>query len=392
MPERETETIALRGALVCDGSAPPAPATLLLRGGSIAEVLQREQPLPSPSREADLEGLVLVPGLIDVHTHLLLGGGGFDDYDRELLRDSLPLRALRAAAHARLAVDHGFLTVRDVCTEGAGYADVALRDAISAGLCEGPRVVPSGPGIGITGGYVPQGFAPGTCVPSGCAIADSPEAGRREVRSQVLHGVEWIKVFADWPYPHPVSHEQRVFPTFTRPELEAIVDEARRRGRKVAAHATSDAGARQAIECGAASLEHMGDLSRETLDAAAEAGVVLVPTLSIVAAMAENPPADRSDRIRGRLDLTAAAFARALASGVRIACGTDIGCYPHARGSLSELRLMMELGMAPLVALRAATGEAADLLDLPERGRIAPGAAADLCAFDCRAEAISPPR
>jgi imidazolonepropionase-like amidohydrolase len=125
----------------------------------------------------------------------------------------------------------------------------------------------------------------------------------------------------------------------------------------------------------------MGELSAETLDAAAAAGVVLVPTLSIVAAMAENPPADRSDRIRGRLDLTAAAFARALASGVRIACGTDIGCYPHARGSLSELRLMVEMGMSPLAALCAATREAADLLDLPDRGRIAAGAAADLCAF-----------
>src|SRR5262249_30307461 len=154
----------------------------------------------------------------------------------------------------------------DVCTEGAGYADVALREAIAQGLIEGPRVLPSGPGIGITGGYLPQGFAPGVCVPSGCAIVDGPDAARREVRQQVSHGVAWIKVFADWFYTDPVTGESRELPTFPPPELHAVVDEARRRGVEVAAHATSDAGARHAIDAGVNSLEHLGPLSRQTLD------------------------------------------------------------------------------------------------------------------------------
>ncbi|HZX00660.1 MAG TPA: amidohydrolase family protein, partial [Bacilli bacterium] len=266
------ERLLLRGGLLCDGAAPPAPGALLLDEGLIAEVITGAAPASiEGARTIDLAGALLVPGLIDAHTHLI-SGGDMDAYDRELLKDSLPLRTLRAAANARLALDHGVLTMRDLCTEGAGYADVALRDAIRAGLSEGPRVVPAGPGLGITGGYLPGGYAPGVCVPAGCAIVDGPDAARREVRLQVSHGVEWIKVFADWTVDDPRTGEHRALPTFTRPELEAIVDEARRRGRSVAAHVTSDEGAREAIACGVASIEHMGDLSRETLDAAAAAG------------------------------------------------------------------------------------------------------------------------
>lgn len=397
-PPPAAERLLLRGALLCDGAAPPAPGALLLDGGHIAEVIAGAAP-PSieGARALDLPRALVVPGLIDAHTHLL-SGGAMDDYERELLKDSLPLRTLRAAAHARLALDHGVLTMRDVCTEGAAYADVALRDAIHAGLCEGPRVIPSGPGIGVTGGYLPMGFAPGVCVPSGCAIVDSPDAARREVRLQVSHGVAWIKVFADWTVVDPRTGERRAAPTFTRAELEAITDEARRSGRCVAAHVTSDEGARQAIACGAASLEHMGDLTRETLDAAAAAGVTLVPTFSVMAHAIATAPEGRRDAMKRRFDVSAAAFAQALAAGVRVACGTDIGCFPHAQGSLGELALMMDLGMRPLDALRAATGDAAALLGLPWLGRLAAGAAADLAVFalpegepDLRAALAAPP-
>lgn len=374
--------LLLHGGLICDGAAPPAPAALLLEGGAIREVIPGgAAPAIEGARAIDLADALLVPGLIDAHTHLLLGGGGLDTYERELLKDSLPLRALRAAANARLALDHGVLTMRDVCTEGAGYADVALRDAIAAGYCEGPRVIPSGPGIGITGGYLPMGFAPGVCVPSGCAIVDGADAARREVRAQVSHGAEWIKVFADWSTRDPRTSEPRTLPTFTRPELQAITDEARRRGRWVAAHATSDAGAREAIACGVASIEHLGDLSRETLDAAAEAGVAIVPTLAVTDHALTSAPEDRRDSVKRRIEATAGAFERALAAGVRLVCGTDIGCYPHEKGSLIELGLMMDLGMSPLAALRAATGDAAALLGLPSIGRIAAGVTADLAVF-----------
>jgi imidazolonepropionase-like amidohydrolase len=274
------ESLVLKGGIVCDGRAPPARATIVVEHARIAAVLPPDAPPPPEARVIDLEGRLVVPGLIDAHTHLLIAD--VSGYEKELLKDGLPLRTLRATAHARMALRHGFLTVRDVCTEGAGYADVALREAIAQGLHEGPRIVPSGPGIGITGGYLPQGFAPGVCVPSGCAIVDGADAARREVRQQVSHGVAWIKVFADWYYADASTGDSRELPTFTPPELHAIVDEARRRGIAVAAHVTSDAGARQAVEAGVASLEHLGPLARETLDLAAARGIALVPTLSVL--------------------------------------------------------------------------------------------------------------
>jgi imidazolonepropionase-like amidohydrolase len=380
-PEALERPLLLHGALLCDGSAPPAPGALLLEDGIIREVIPGgARPAIEGAHAVDLAGALIVPGLIDVHTHLL-SSGDVTAYERELLKDALPLRALRAAAHARSALDHGFLTLRDVCTEGASYADVALRDAIAEGVVEGPRVVPSGPGMAITGGYLPTGFAPGICVPSGCAIVDGPDAARREVRLQVSHGVAWIKVFADWPGLDAQTGERREFVTFTSAELEAITDEARRRGRLVAAHVTSDAGARQAVACRVASLEHMGDLSRETLDAAAAAGIVLVPTLSVLAHLEATAPEERRERAQRRVEITREAFGRALASGVTIACGTDIGCFPHAHGSLGEIGRMIAMGMGSLAALRAATGAAAGLLGLPALGKIAVGATADLAVF-----------
>jgi imidazolonepropionase-like amidohydrolase len=374
------ESLVLKGGIVCDGRAPPARATIVVEHARIAAVLPPDAPPPPEARVIDLEGRLVVPGLIDAHTHLLIAD--VSGYEKELLKDGLPLRTLRAAAHARMALRHGFLTVRDVCTEGAGYADVALREAIAQGLHEGPRIVPSGPGIGITGGYLPQGFAPGVCVPSGCAIVDGADAARREVRQQVSHGVAWIKVFADWYYADASTGESRELPTFTPPELHAIVDEARRRGIAVAAHVTSDAGARQAVEAGVASLEHLGPLARETLDLAAARGIALVPTLSVLErrlVVTEDPK--KREKAKRRIDAARGAFERALASGIRIVCGTDIGVFPHALGSRGEIGWMVDYGMDELRALRAATQDAAALLGLADVGGVAPGMIADLCVF-----------
>jgi imidazolonepropionase-like amidohydrolase len=353
----------------------------------IAAVLPPDAPaaaFPPGAVVLDARGHLVVPGLVDAHTHLLTNPGDADpdgDYERALLKVSLPLRTLRAAANARSLLDHGFTTVRDLGTEGAGYADVALRDAIAEGSCDGPRVVPAGPGIGVTGGYLPAGAAPGVHLPSGCTLADGPDAIRREVRAQVSHGVEWIKAFADW-YVRPAVPGRRVtWPTFTREELAALVDEASRRGRRVAAHATGEEAARLASECGAASIEHLHDLSRETLDLLAARGTFLVPTLSGCEHRRDGATGPTRAFLDRRFGEMAAAFGRALASGVRIANGSDIGAFPYARGPMGEIRLLMDLGMTPLAALRAATREAAALLERPDLGVLEPAARADLCAF-----------
>src|SRR6266545_173327 len=165
-PPPPKPTFALRSERVAVAGGALRPATVVVEGDRIAAVLGPDEPPPPGVALADLAADLLVPGLIDCHTHLCI-----DDitvpmaYERELLRSSLPLRTLRAAARGRLMLDHGFTTVRDVCTEGAGYADVALAEAVEARLCEGPRVVPCGPGIAITGGYMPSGLAPGVCIP-----------------------------------------------------------------------------------------------------------------------------------------------------------------------------------------------------------------------------------
>lgn len=361
------------------------PAAVVVDGATVTAVLDRDAPIPGGVEVTDLGADLVVPGLIDCHTHLLLDGEtrGFA-YERQLLT-SESLRALRAAAAAREMLGFGFTTARDVCTEGAGYADVALALAIRDGTVPGARVVPSGRGIAITGGYMP-GAAPGGCLPTGCAIVDGPDDARREVRTQVASGVAWIKVFADWPCRSAPGHPPAVCPTFTEAELGAICDEARRRGgRRVAAHVTSDAGARQAIGCGAASLEHLAPMSRETLDLAAERGVFVVPTLSIGHYLPPDASASDAARRDRQVDELHATMERALAAGVRIACGTDLGCFPHALGSLQELQHLIAHGMTAERALAAATSEAAALLGMPELGRIGEGAAADLVVFQATA-------
>lgn len=369
----------LTGGLICDGTSPPRRADLRLRDGRIAEILEPGSPIDPGEDAVDVSDSLVTPGLTDVHTHLFCEGD-IPRYLTTLVRDDPALRVLKGAKRARDMLKAGFTTVRDVSTEGAGYADVALFEAIQSGFAEGPRIFACGPGVGITGGYLPGRLAPGVCVPAACATVDGEDAIRKEIREQCRRGVAWIKAFVDWGCPHP-HHKREIRATFTEAELFALVDEARRRNRKVAAHATSDEGAANAIRCGVASIEHLPEATQKTFDLAAEKGVFVVPTLSVVASsLKATNPLEVEDAKR-RMDAQQESFTLLMASGARIASGSDVGAYPHQMGARSEIRWMVELGLSPLDALRAATGSAADLLGLPDIGAIRTGAIGDLCVF-----------
>ncbi len=326
----------------------------------------------------DADGLFVVPGLIDLHVHLLLHPYDEASWDEQVLREALELRTLRAVPAARATLEAGFTTIRELGTEGAGFADVALRDAIAAGIVAGPRVLAATRAIVASGAYGPTGFDPRFELPKGAQVADGVDGVRRAVREQIAAGADWIKVYADYPR-RPGA---RATPTFSQAELEAVVLEAASAGLSVAAHASTDEGMRRAALAGVATIEHGQGASEETLALLAERGVVLCPTLAASEAMAVyggwNDPAPEPDRLRA----ARASFRAALASGVRIACGSDAGVFDHGDNA-RELELMVAWGMQPAGALRSATRTAAEVIGRAhELGSLAPDFVADLVVVE----------
>ena len=224
----------------------------------------------------------VVPGLIDLHTHLLLHPYDETPWDEQVLKEPLELRTIRGVVQARATLEAGFTTIRELGTEGAGIADVALRDAVVQGLIRGPRILAATRAIVATGCYGPQGFDPRWEVPKGAQEADGVDGVRVAVREQVAAGADWIKFYADYRRRSGAS----ATPTFSLEEMAAIVDEARSAGKPVAAHAQTDEGARRAALAGVATIEHGDGISAETLALMKERGVVLVPTLAALAAIA----------------------------------------------------------------------------------------------------------
>jgi len=371
--------LVLHGARVLDpaGERWLEGQDVVVEGGRItALVPPGASGIPQSARRIDLAGLCLLPGLIDLHSHLLLHPYDETSWDDQVLRESLELRTIRAVAAARSTLDAGFTTLRDLGTEGAGFADVALRDAIAAGLVPGPRVLATTRAIVATASYGPAGFDPRWDVPQGAQEASGVAEIRRVVREQVGAGADWIKVYADYRR-RPGAPAT---PTFAQEELDALVDEARAAGLPVAAHAATDEGIRRSVRAGVATIEHGTGASADTLRAMQERGVVLCPTLAASDAVARyagwNGSAPEPESIRE----SRAMFARALASGVAIACGSDVGVFPHG-DNVREIELMVAYGMPADAALRAATLVAARVLGLQDQlGRIAPGHLADLVA------------
>ena len=327
-------------------------------------------------KRIDLTGLTLVPGLIDLHSHLLLHPYDEASWNDQVLKESLELRTIRAVTAARATIEAGFTTLRDLGTEGAGYADVAIRDAIQLGIIPGPRIFAVTRALVATGCYGPSGFDPRWNLPVGAQVADGVTGVRKATREQIAAGADWIKVYADYRR-RPGDSET---PTFSQEELNAIVDEARSAGLPVAAHANIDEAIRRAVLAGVATIEHGSDASEEILHLMRERGVVLCPTLAASEAMARYAGWTSGKPDHPRIVSARALIARALKSGVVIACGSDAGVFSHG-DNVRELELMVEFGMSVQQALRSATSTAAMVLGPSHKiGRLAEGYLADIIA------------
>lgn len=371
---------------VRDGQAVLVEGDRILKVGP-ASALQAEA---QGARVIDLGNSWLLPGLIDAHTHVLLQGDVTSaDYDEQLLKESIPYRALRASAAVRTAVMNGFTAIRDLETEGAMYADVDVKNAIARGVIPGPRMFVSTRAFAPTGTYPLLGYSWELQMPEGVQIADGPDALRKAVREQVKHGADWIKFYSDRKYykTNDPKRPLRSWVNFTRAELEAMVDEAHRLGRKVAAHAMGWDGIDAALTARVDSIEHGDGLTDDLLDRVARQNVYWCPTIFVGLYVAQGRGGIWPDMVLMERE----AFSRALRHGVRIAYGTDAGGYAWTENQAKELSVMVRYGMAPMAAIKSATSVAASLLDplCPPQaatcagsdiGALAPGKYADVIA------------
>ncbi|GJG89019.1 hypothetical protein tb265_42000 [Gemmatimonadetes bacterium T265] len=376
---RDSGAVLLVPARVFDAPAGVARPewVVLVRGGRIAAVGPRATvSVAAGTREIDLPGTTLLPGLIEGHSHLLLHPYAETSWNDQVLHESLALRVARATVAARRTLEAGFTTVRDLGTEGAGDADVGLKQAIDQGIIPGPRVLTVTRAIVATGSYGPTGFDTRWDVPQGAQEASGVEGVTLAVREQIKHGADWIKLYADYRWgPHGEAE-----PTFTEDELRAAVTAARSSGRDVAAHAATNEGVRRAVLAGVTTIEHGDSVTPEVFRLMAARGVALCPTLSV----SELGYVTRGwrkgvDPMPASVALKHRTFAAARAAGVAICNGSDVGPYPHGDNA-RELELLVEYGMSPAEALQAATVVDARVLHLADRGVITPGRFADLVA------------
>jgi imidazolonepropionase-like amidohydrolase len=372
--------VVLKPARVFDGvTAKCRPGwVVVVRGGKIAQAgPEKEVDVPAAARVISLPGATLLPGLIDAHTHLLLHPYNEAKWDDQVLKEPLGLRVCRATNHARDTLRAGFTTIRDLGTEGAGYVDVGIKQAIDQGIVAGPRVLVVTRAIVATGAYAPRGFAPEVRVPQGAEEADGLDALIRIIRDQIARGADWIKFYADFLW----GPGKGARPTFTLDEMKRIVTTAGQAGVLVSAHATSKEGIRLAALAGVATVEHGTEGDVEVFQLMANRGVVLCPTLAATEAYGRYQGWRKKDAEPALIRSQRASFKAALESGVTIVCGSDAGVFAHGKQA-RELELMVEYGMKPAQALLSATSVAAKVLRLKDRGAIRPGLLADLTAVD----------
>jgi len=384
-PQPGASLTVIRAGTLIDGTsdAPRKNQLVFVRGGRIEKVTDGSATIPAEAKVIDLSNTTVLPGLIDSHTHIFLWGedpkkGG---YDANILNAGIALRAARATFAARRALDQGFTTLRDLETEGAGYGDIEIKQAIEEGTIPGPRIFGATRAISTTGGYNLEGYAPELEMPKGAQLVDGPVEARKAARQQLEHGADWIKVYMthrSW-----VDKQGRLVsqPTLTVEELKAIVDETHGWGRKVACHAYNGIGLQRALDGGCDSIEHGLEISDAQIAQMSKQGTWYCPTLSPY--YDDWGPADTpgGKRDRARAAVHEVSFKKAMQAHLKIVYGTDMGGIPWTEPLAQEFGRMVALGMTPMDAIQSATSRAAEMLDMKgEIGVIAPGAYAEVIA------------
>ncbi|CUU01348.1 Imidazolonepropionase [Candidatus Thermokryptus mobilis] len=335
--------------------------------------------IPPEAEVIDLSDMTVLPGLIDSHVHLFLHEGS---YDEQLLKESTPYRTIRAVVHAKQTLEAGFTTIRDLETEGAGYADVDLKTAINQGIIPGPRMQVATRALSTTGGYALMGYSWEIQVPTGAQLVDGVDEVRKAVREQIKYGADWIKIYADSRRRrNEVADSLTWYLTFSDDELKAIVEEAQKMNIKVAAHCYSSIAAQRAINAGVASIEHGLYLDEATLKLMKEKGVYYCPTLVAYYRWSkrEGLSPEMIKMIENTVKLHSETFKRALKVGVKIAFGSDL-TESHGTNA-EEFELMVKYGMKPFDAIKSATIISAELLGWQDKiGSIEPGKLADIIA------------
>jgi len=318
---------------------------------------------PAGTKVIDLPGLTLMPGLIEAHSHVLLHPYSETVWNDQVAKESLSLRVARATNHLRNTLQAGFTTIRDLGTEGAGYADVGLKQAVEQGIISGPRMIVSTRAIVATGSYGPKGYASEWTVPQGAEEADGIDSLTRVVRDQIGHGADWIKIYADYRW-----GRSGAAPTFSLDEIKLVVETAKSANIPVAAHATTTEGMRRAALAGVETIEHGDGGTPEVFRLMKEHNVALCPTLAIASG--------------ANVERKKAAFKAALDAGVTIASGSDVGVFAHGDNA-RELEAMVNFGMPLIDVLRSATSVNARVLHMSDKiGAVKSGLLADLIAVE----------